>query len=125
MYNASDPFFWASLFAQEHFLENAKLSENYFIANCEEMLVHSLSYNRICLYSFSMLLAKKIPLFLVVLYLGYIITWHLISFKMLDIRKLLRLLMYCPFHCMINTFLLSGKIFIPVNDKMVQMTAFT
>jgi hypothetical protein len=89
------------------------------------MLVHSLSYNRICLYSFSMLLAKKIPLFLVVLYLGYIITWHLISFKMLDIRKLLWLLMYCPFHCMINTFLLSGKIFIPVNDKMVQMTAFT
>ena len=78
MHIASDPF-WASPFAQEHFLENAKLSENYFIADYEEMLVCSLSYNRICLYGFSML-ATKIPLFLVELNLGYIITWHLISF---------------------------------------------
>lgn len=77
---------------QEHFLENAKLSANYFITDCEELLVccFSLSawFTLLFLYSSSLYACSKLC------------------------RKLRLLLMSCPLGCMTNTFSASGNSFI-------------
>ena len=92
-------FFLIIFFFQEHFLDNAKLSENYFIANCEDMLV--------CFYhapTFSYL--RKYLVSTLTLDVNYT----------MDTRKLLLLLMSCPLGCMISTFSASGNIFCPFEE---------
>lgn len=109
------------LFWQEHFLDNAKLSENYFIADCEESLVsfyHSPLINQGNI-------SQYVAFFLTTMNVNYF--GHFTFFNMylsfsnfaldvncnIDVRKLLLLLMNCRSGCMISSFSASGIIFYP------------